>query len=339
MRLTRPNRMGYCNGVWGLGFGGSGMKRTFYFKAWTAGRNATFALAASVLVSACTALPDWADPGGWFEEETPPPSRISAAQDLDQAKSGDFPNLASVPDQPREATPEGERVSIAKGLAADRTNAQYSGERLVADGAAPAGAPAAPAIAKNLGAAGAPALAKPVPAAAPVGVPVQASSTTKIAPVPAPPVQSPVQKLPQVAAPAPAAPSPAQTAAAPAVVQPRTSELAAIIYFAHGSDSLNANDRNVLRDIVALSRERNARIRVIGHASARTGTLDPVEHRITNLEVSQRRAEAVTAALVRSGAARDRIRTEARADTLPVYHEFMPTGEAGNRRAEIFLEY
>jgi flagellar motor protein MotB len=28
---------------------------------------------------------------------------------------------------------------------------------------------------------------------------------------------------------------------------------------------------------------------------------------------------------------------EARADNQPVFHEFMPTGEAGNRRAEIYL--
>ena len=117
------------------------------------------------------------------------------------------------------------------------------------------------------------------------------------------------------------------------------SELAAIIYFAHGSNTLNADDRAVLRDVVALSRERNAAIRVIGHASARTRTVDPVQHRVANLEVSQRRADSVAAALVRLGAARDRVRVEARADTLPVYHEFMPTGEAGNRRAEIFLEY
>ena len=91
--------------------------------------------------------------------------------------------------------------------------------------------------------------------------------------------------------------------------------------------------------MVALSRERGAGIRVIGHASARTRTVDPVQHRVANLEVSQRRADSVAAALVRLGAARDRVRVEARADTLPVYHEFMPTGEAGNRRAEIFLEY
>ena len=37
------------------------------------------------------------------------------------------------------------------------------------------------------------------------------------------------------------------------------------------------------------------------------------------------------------GAPSGSVRTEARADAQPVYHEFMPTGESGNRRAEIFL--
>jgi flagellar motor protein MotB len=33
------------------------------------------------------------------------------------------------------------------------------------------------------------------------------------------------------------------------------------------------------------------------------------------------------------------VTTEARSDSEPVYFEFMPTGEAGNRRVEIYLEY
>ncbi len=307
---------------------------TFGAPAKARGR-AGLVLAAGLLVSACSSLPEWTDPGGWFSEETPAPSKISAAKDLEQAKSGEFPNLASVPDQPRPATGQGERAAIAKSLTADRANAQYSSERLVAGGTGTPEAPAAPAIAQSLGAA-APQAPPPRPAPIPAPIPSAAS----IAPAPAPVLPSPARAKTEIAKPAPRAQSAAKPAVtAPPPAQPRASELAGIIYFAHGSDALNANDRDVLRDIVALSQERNARIRVIGHASARTGTVDAVAHRIANLEASQRRAEAVTAALVAMGARRDSIRTEARADSLPVYHEFMPTGEAGNRRAEIFLEY
>ena len=309
------------------------MPRTLDFMAWR-GRfggpsRLAAALAVAGLASACTALPEWADPGAWFEEETPPPSQISSAQDLEEAQSGDFPNLASVPDKPRAASSAKQRAEIAAALSADRENAQYSGQRLVAGGEtaaeAPSGeAPPAPVLAQDL------------------GLPVRETQRiTRAQEAPA---------ADAAAAPATTAPLEAPRAetrlaqAAPAAstqvsVPPSRSELAAIIYFAHGSDALNADDRAVLRDVVALSRERGAGIRVIGHASARTRTVDPVQHRMANLEVSQRRADSVAAALVRLGAARDKVRVEARADTLPVYHEFMPTGEAGNRRAEIFLEY
>ena len=297
-------------------------------------------LAAGFLMSACTALPDWTDPGNWFEEETPPPSRISAAQNLDEAKAGDFPNLASVPDKPRTATPSAQREAIAAGLAADRSNAQYSGQRLTAKGAASDGAPAIPAVARDLS-----------PPATKAAMPQPTAPETRVTEILPAPALSPAparqtdqsaatpnlaQSAAQADAEVPAAPPP-PSQSAPA--RPWRSELAGIIYFAHGSDVLNAEDRTILRDIVAISRESGARIRVIGHASARTSTVDPVEHRIANLEMSQRRADSVAKTLLALGATRDRVRVEAHADAQPVYHEFMPTGEAGNRRAEIFLEY
>ena len=294
------------------------------------------ALAVAGLASACTALPEWADPGAWFEEETPPPSQISSAHQ-EESPSGDFPNLASVPDTPRQASSAKQRQEVAAALAADRENAQYSGQRLVAGGTSGAtGAAQGAATEAATEAPETPVLARDL------GLPARETQrTTRAQEAPA------ADAAAAPATPAPAEPPRAETSlaqAAPAAsaqvaVPPGRSELAAIIYFAHGSDRLNADDRAVLRDVVALSRERGAGIRVIGHASARTRTVDPVQHRVANLEVSQRRADSVAAALVRLGAARDKVRVEARADTLPVYHEFMPTGEAGNRRAEIFLEY
>ena len=67
--------------------------------------------------------------------------------------------------------------------------------------------------------------------------------------------------------------------------------------------------------------------------------MDPANHEVANFEVSMERAGAVAAMLARYGVAPGAIITEARSDSTPVYHEFMPTGEAGNRRAEIYLEY
>ena len=132
----------------------------------------------------------------------------------------------------------------------------------------------------------------------------------------------------------------AQVPGAPGAAVPNAGgQLTAVIYFGHGSSGLDNNDLSVLRDVVAIQRQNNARILVIGHSSSRTGSTDAVSHRTINLETSQKRADSVARALRRLGVPAAQVVTEARADNQPVFHEFMPTGEAGNRRAEIYLAY
>ncbi len=115
-------------------------------------------------------------------------------------------------------------------------------------------------------------------------------------------------------------------------------QLAAIIFFGHGSSDLDARDRSVLKDLAALQQQRGGRLRVVGHASSRTQNTTPDEHQIANFDMSMARAESVTAELLALGVPSDAVDTEALGDAEPVYHEFMPSGEAGNRRVEIFLE-
>lgn len=289
-----------------------------------------WALALPLLASGCSAIPDWADPSDLFEPDQPP-TRLSSAEAATQAQAeATFPNLASVPDAPRSATPAATRAQIREGLAADRANAQYSGERLVGQtsGAAPASAPPAPAIARDLGVAAAQPAQVQRAQVAPVVQPLAAASTPPAA-ASTPPAPNRQLRFAQFQG----------DAQPPPVARTGQSELVGIIYFAHGAASLDQEDRAVLRDIAALHRQRGGSIRIIGHASARTGTVDPIRHRTANLEISQQRANAAVAGLVALGVEQARIRAEARADAQPVYHEFMPTGEAGNRRAEIFLEY
>ncbi|MBK1697900.1 OmpA family protein [Rhodovibrio salinarum] len=112
----------------------------------------------------------------------------------------------------------------------------------------------------------------------------------------------------------------------------------AVIYFRHGAVSLNGNDRQVLREVADLYERLGRELRVVGHASSRTATKDPFAHRMANFDTSISRAQVVVDELVSMGVRRDDIQLEARGDSEPVYHEFMPTGEAGNRRAEIFLQ-
>lgn len=112
----------------------------------------------------------------------------------------------------------------------------------------------------------------------------------------------------------------------------------AVIQFRHGSAQLSANDQAILRRIAAQATQRNARIRVRGHSSSRTGQMPVDTHLLANLRVSARRAENVADALARYGVPYERIIVEAKGDNAPVFNEAMPSGEAGNRRAEIYLE-
>jgi outer membrane protein OmpA-like peptidoglycan-associated protein len=142
--------------------------------------------------------------------------------------------------------------------------------------------------------------------------------------------------LPPVAAnelsgPAPAAPP---TFGLPA----RGSVKVATIQFSNGSANLSNTDRRILRDVFALHSQRGGKVRVIGHASSRTRSMDPVLHKMVNFQVSVDRASAVARELSGLGMRREDILVDARSDSAPLYFEVMPTGEAGNRRTDVYLE-
>lgn len=112
----------------------------------------------------------------------------------------------------------------------------------------------------------------------------------------------------------------------------------AVIRFGHNSARLSSNDETIIRRIAEQAKSRQARVRVRGHSSSRTGQMAVESHLLANLRISARRAEAVADALARYGVPYERIIVEAKGDNTPIYNEAMPAGEAGNRRAEIFLE-
>jgi outer membrane protein OmpA-like peptidoglycan-associated protein len=114
---------------------------------------------------------------------------------------------------------------------------------------------------------------------------------------------------------------------------------AAVVRFATGSAELVSNARKTLRLVANLHREQGGTIRVVGHASARTHEMPVERHKMVNFGVSLRRAQVVADALIRLGVTPEAISVGAMSDNEPIYHEWMPSGEAGNRRAEIFLDY
>ena len=119
----------------------------------------------------------------------------------------------------------------------------------------------------------------------------------------------------------------------------RNSYQLASIQFADGSAKLSDQDRAVLRGVVDQARRAGGTLRIVGHASSRTGARDVARHRDANARVSAERAEAVARELVRLGLSADTMYVGAVSDADPRYFEFMPTGEAGNRRAEIFIDF
>lgn len=112
----------------------------------------------------------------------------------------------------------------------------------------------------------------------------------------------------------------------------------ATIYFADGSSRLTNLDRQVVRQVAAVARRTGGIVRIIGHSSVGAATNDS-RQRGGNYKVSLKRAEAVAAELRHHGVPANKVRVSARGDSEPVYFETAATGAAGNRRAEVYLDY
>lgn len=110
-----------------------------------------------------------------------------------------------------------------------------------------------------------------------------------------------------------------------------------LVYFGIGSTTLGGADRQVLRQIADLQRAYGGVVRIVGHASSRTENMPMDQHRKTNTDVAAARAKAVAEQLVRYGVRPLFVQIAGVSDTQPLYPEFMPAGEAANRRAEVYL--
>jgi len=113
----------------------------------------------------------------------------------------------------------------------------------------------------------------------------------------------------------------------------------ATILFPNGSARVEKDDRRVLRQVIAQHRKVGGTLRIVGHASGRSETNDPVIHKMVNFEVSAARAERVANELVKMGVKANKLLVRSVSDREPRYYEYMPSGEAGNRRAEIFIDF
>ena len=304
-------------------------------------------------LAGCSSLPDYANPVSWYERAADKVGGWFSDDGVNQTSdAGGFPALKKAP-PPRAVTSGAERDKIVKGLVADRKNARHlaSGgkearsnlwpDKKLATSATP------PAVAK------APAPKVSAPKAAALKAAAPAPQAVAVAPKAAAPAPQ-ATPAPKIVAAAPAAnlapkpqlrPSTRTEASAAASETPQfrlpasAANQSVVVHFANGSSRLSANDRADVAKIAKLVREKGARVLVIGHASRRTRDMDPLRHMLVNLEISVKRANAVAAELARLGVNRDVIIVEARGASEPVFLEVMPAGEAGNRRAEIFVDF
>jgi outer membrane protein OmpA-like peptidoglycan-associated protein len=111
-----------------------------------------------------------------------------------------------------------------------------------------------------------------------------------------------------------------------------------VVKFAHGVSALSGPARRQLKDFAPQVVGHPGLVRVVGHASQRTGDMSYGRHVAANFNVSVDRANAVAGELARLGVDPSRLVVEAVADSQPRYHESMPNGESENRRVEIYLE-
>jgi outer membrane protein OmpA-like peptidoglycan-associated protein len=109
-----------------------------------------------------------------------------------------------------------------------------------------------------------------------------------------------------------------------------------LIFFREGSSRLSSDDLNVLKQIADMQRTNGGVVHVLGHASMGTSAMDS-RHQQANQRISEARANAVAQQLMRYGVPEAAIQTAAAGDTQPLYSEAMPSGEAANRRAEVYL--
>ena len=93
------------------------------------------------------------------------------------------------------------------------------------------------------------------------------------------------------------------------------------------SASLASGGRLVLYSVIAILRENPGRVEISGH----TDTQGPMEH---NLELSERRAEAVERYLIAKGLDADRFEIVGYGPTRSIASNATPAGQQMNRRTE-----
>ena len=104
------------------------------------------ALTLATALGACSFVPDWVNPGSWFEEDAQP-QQLSEEAQVDE--SAEYPNLASVPNErPEPSMTAQERQALIQRMQAQnaQVQTQQSGPPLLPTRAADIQTPPAPPV-------------------------------------------------------------------------------------------------------------------------------------------------------------------------------------------------
>ena len=115
----------------------------------------------------------------------------------------------------------------------------------------------------------------------------------------------------------------------------------ASISFPHGSSKLTNKDLEKIKNIIKMFNENKGRkLIIVGHSSSRTiYDMELTKHTLVNFNMSLERATVVMNQFSTIGLENEKMEMIAMSDAEPIYPEIMPSLEAANRRAEIFIQY
>ena len=114
----------------------------------------------------------------------------------------------------------------------------------------------------------------------------------------------------------------------------------ATINFYSGSSQVDGSGLSKIKRVAKIAREREAKIKIVGHASKRTRDMPLAKHKLVNFNISDKRAQSVANVFIKKyNFPSNNIFTEAVSDTKPLFKENMPAGTKANQRTEIFLIY
>lgn len=115
-------------------------------------------------------------------------------------------------------------------------------------------------------------------------------------------------------------------------------DLKQTVYFEHGSAVINTSDRGALK-AMANGLSDNVAVTIVGHASTRVNTTDdPIRKKTINFEIAQKRANAVTKELKKSGVNPSLVTAMSKGDDEPNPTPGSRDQESADRRVEIYTK-